>query len=428
MLSREDYKRGARNASWLIVGNYVSQGLSLLSVLVIARRLGPAGYGVISTATAFVALFSVFKLSGFDRLFIRDSAADASHEEGLYRQLTTLKLMASGAGVAVTCVAVQFTGLSGQERLAVVLFSSTLVTQGLGGLVNGVFQVREDMRWLTIGNLVRQGLYLLVAGVGLAWFVTGARGVLFTMAVLVASYWLLLALELTWVARYRRPALSFAWPRLTPEVWRAGLVFSASAVTVFLYTKVDILMARMFVDSEQVGVYAVCLNTVDRLVNPINVVIMVFFPAAVRRIHERGAADLRYLAKTVVGFGAFAGVIAVLGAVAGPLVLPALLGESFSAVVRPFAVLVWSLVPTVAMMPVVVALQASRHEDVMLRTTPFRAALNVGLDWAFLASGAGIVGVAWASVLTSFVFNAGFLAVAVRRLRSGVRHRGVDGA
>ncbi len=425
MFTPSDIKRGFSNAGWLLAGNYASQALSLVTMVVIARKLGPEGYGMLSTATAFIGLFSVFHLSGFDRVFLRQSVANPDEKESLYARLLGLKLRSGVAGVVIAISALfLFSNYTAQERLLVVLFSLTLLTQAVNSLITSVFQVHEDMQWLSVGNLARQTLYILVAGIGLwAGFFPDHR-VIMVMSVLVASYVCVTAFYAYIAARYVRRPLVAAYPRLSRDFIKAGVTFSLATLVVYLYTKVDILMARAFVTAAEVGLYSVCMNTVDRLTSPLGVMLTAFFPSAVRRIHERGGADMGSLRRIAVGFG-LAGVgVASVGTLLAPWAVPLILGEGYSGAVAPLRVLLWAVVPTIAMMPLVTALQASRHEDAILRLAPLRAGLNVVLDFAFLSAGHGILGVAWGSVITSVAFNGVFLVYASKRLRSGIRAGG----
>ena len=49
-----------KNASWIIVGKIAQMVLSLLISLLTARFLGPANYGIINYASAYIAFFVAF--------------------------------------------------------------------------------------------------------------------------------------------------------------------------------------------------------------------------------------------------------------------------------------------------------------------------------------------------------------------------------
>ena len=57
MTAEFKFFRGIKNASYLAAGNIVSQLISFVGLIYIARLLGPDDYGVYVTVGAFVSLF-----------------------------------------------------------------------------------------------------------------------------------------------------------------------------------------------------------------------------------------------------------------------------------------------------------------------------------------------------------------------------------
>lgn len=397
--------------------------------MVIARKLGPGGYGLLSTVTAFVGLFSIFHLSGFDRVLLRECVASPEDEEMLRARTLGLKIAVGLLGMVVANAALfLFTDYSAEKRILAVLFSITLITQSINSLLTTVFQIHEDMRWLTIGNLLRQTFYIVFAGAGLWIGLWPSHPTAMVMTVLVASYVFITVFYVVTAIRITGHPLRVAWPRLKFGFIKSGIIFSLATLVVYLYTKVDILIASAFVSTASVGLYAVALNAVDRLTSPLAVVLTAFFPSAVRRIHENKGADMRSVRRISLAFGAVAIGMALLGGLFASWAVPLVLGKGYDGAVAPLRALLWAMVPGIAMMPYVTAVQASRHEDAILRLAPLRAGLNVALDFVTLSLGFGIVGMAWGSVITSVVFNAVFLRYASARLRTGIHGSGGEAA
>ena len=57
-------KRGLRNASYLVLGQIIVEIIGFFGLVYFARTLGPYDYGIYTTVTAFVGLFSSLSLSG----------------------------------------------------------------------------------------------------------------------------------------------------------------------------------------------------------------------------------------------------------------------------------------------------------------------------------------------------------------------------
>lgn len=414
MFTREDLAKGAKNFTWMLAGNYVSYALSLLTVVLVARQLGPLKYGTMNAAIAYVGMFGVLRLPGFDKVFIRASAADPKGEPDTYAQMLGLKLGAAVLGMAACAVGLVFVPFSWPERIAAMVFASTLLTQSIVSLIGGVFQAHEDMKWLPIVNLVRQTSYIVVATVGIQ--LLGRDEIVFVTSVLAASYLVGLSASVIAVRRYLSAPLRPAFPRLARGMFRSGLVFSISNVLVFLYTRIDILMARFWIGAGPAGLYSVALSMFDKVVNPFLLMTAAFFPSTVRRLKVDGVQRGFALRATAV-FGVTGAVLAVVASVVGQGVVRLLFGDEYAGAVQPFVLLLWSLPAAVAVYPVLTVLQACGLEAVPVRLAPARALMNVTFNAVFIAAGLGISGIAWSTIVTSALYLVLFLVVGLRALK-----------
>lgn len=414
LFTRDDLVRGGRNFTWLLAGNYVSYGLSLLTVVLIARQLGPRTYGAVNSVVAYVALFGFLKLPGFDKVFVRESAGDTQALSVLYPQVLALKLAGVAVGVVAASVGLLLVPFSGAERVSALFFISTLLTQSLVSLMGGVFQAREDMKWMPIINLVRQSFYLLVALVALQFL--GVRGVFAMTVVLGVSYWVGLVASIVAVRRYVSAPLTIMRPDFEPGFIRSGVVFSISSVLVFLYTKIDILMVRFFIGSGPAGLYTVALNMFDKVNSPFLLLTSAFFPSAVRRLRESGH-DHRYVLRLTMLFALTGVALAVAFSTVGSFVVRLLFGAEYEGAIRPFVILLWSLPAGVAVYPLLTALQATGYEAVPVKLIPVRSLMNLVFNTIFIVSGLGISGVALSTVVTSVLYLIVFLMVGIRATR-----------
>lgn len=414
LFTREDLLRGGKNFTWMLVGNYVSYGLSLLTVVLIARKLGPAVYGSVNSVVAYVALFGFLKLPGFDKVFVRDTAGAHDDLPVLYPQLFALKLAGAAIGVVCALAGMFLVPFSASERWAILIFVSTVLTQSIVSLLGGVFQSHEDMKWLPAINLMRQSSYLIIALVAIQ--LLGVHGVLVMTLVLAVSYWIGLGVSLLSVRRYLAHPLAMERPRLKPSFVRSGVVFSVSSVLVFLYTKIDILMARFFVGSGPAGLYTVALNMLDKVNSPFLLLTSAFFPSAVRRLKESGH-DAEFVIRVTVFFGVAGSLLALVMSLVGGEVVRLLFGSEYKGAIRPFVLLLWSLPAGVAVYPLLTVLQASGHEGVPVKLIPLRSAMNLIFNVAFVLLGYGISGIAMSTVITSVLYLAVFMVVGIRAIR-----------
>jgi O-antigen/teichoic acid export membrane protein len=414
LLNRGDIGRGARNFSWLMIGNYASYALSLVTVVLIARALGPERYGGINAAVAYVGMFAFLKLPGFDKVFVRAVARDPSCESREYAVMLGAKAVAAAAGLVAAIAVLPFMPFSAGERASAAIFATTLLTQPIGSLIGGVFQAHEDMKWVAVVGLVRQTSYIVAATVALYGF--GIHSIEVFVFLLSTSYWLGLVASVLLVRRHIARPLRAHFELPSREVLKAGVVFSLFSFVVFLYTKVDVLMARTLLGATAAGLYAVALNLLERANGPFMLMTTAFFPTICRRLQDGASVPPRQLGATM---GVFAGVAAAVAAAVTALsgyLVPFVFGKSFSGSASVLTLLIWSLPAAMAVQPVYTVLQARGHEVFMLKAAAIRAAMNVGFNLVFVAVGMGITGIAVSSVVTSVLYLGLFSTLSFARL------------
>ena len=241
------------NTGWLVGDNVIRIAVGLLVGIWIARYLGPAGFGLLSYAAAFVSLFSALSALGLDRIVIRQLVAaklDASKVLG-----TALRLkVAGGLTVLVVSTAVAYL-LNPDEKLTVIL----IAISALGTIAQAAdvfdyhFQARIQSKYSAVARATAFHL-LSAAKVGL--MLLKAPLVAFALAGLVES---ILAGILLWIA-YRRQspnAGSWQWDGITArELLRESWSLMFAGVMITLYMRLDQVMLKSLSTPEEMGKYA----------------------------------------------------------------------------------------------------------------------------------------------------------------------------
>jgi O-antigen/teichoic acid export membrane protein len=404
-------KRGLRNAGWLVGGNYASYLLSAITVVVVARPLGPSGYGLVSAVLAFIGVLSWTALTGFDRVVVRSAVREAERLEKLVNLTWGLKsVIGAAAVVAILVAAWVVPGLSQAERIGISIASVTLVISPMIGTLSTVFQVHEQMQWMPLVGLARQVVYIVGAG-GLI-VVFGAKPLVVVIAFVVA-YAVALVLTQTLASRWMKPRVDFRFKELDPAFVKAGALFTYIGFFSFLYTKVDILMIRWMSDLTQVGLYAAALTLFSRLSSTTDLFSIAFFPQIVREA-KAGKLVLADMWRGVVALAAIGAAVAGLGALVAPWIVPFVLGKAFAGSVEPFVWLLVALAVSMPFYPLILLFQARGKEATLAKIVPMRAVLNVAIDAFVLSRGWGISAVAVGTLVTSLIYYAVLAIVAAR--------------
>ena len=98
---------GLKNTSYLVAGNILGQMLGLFFTIYIARKLGPAEFGIYNTVGAFVAMFGFLTFNGYQKVLIRKCSGQTDKLQRGIESIFALKMLLSFLAVCAT-VAIAF--------------------------------------------------------------------------------------------------------------------------------------------------------------------------------------------------------------------------------------------------------------------------------------------------------------------------------
>lgn len=395
-----------RSVLTLGAGETLSRVVGFAAAIVLARRLGPAGYGVIALAQAVTLYCAYVADMGVHTLGVRDVAARPAEVDVRVPSLVAGRLVVAvllaivvgvaglaalpqpeGAVLAVYALTLLFVALNtrwallGLERPAPVALAR-LAGEGLL-LVLVLAFVRET------GHLARTPLFQ-VAGDGLA-----------ALALLLVLRRAGQRLRLVVDRGLVRETFGRAWPLVLHSL--LGLVIYNS----------DLVVLRAVRESAAVGLYSAAYALVSFLANLGVAYGLALLPPFTREREGLGAGVSPLYNHAVVAAAALA-----LPAAAGTTfiardIITLVFGHGYATAATALVVLIWSVplgfVRTVAQ----TALIARGRQDLVLRTTSAAAVANVALNVVVIPL-FGMVGAAAVTVATEALRTALTFAMARR--------------
>jgi O-antigen/teichoic acid export membrane protein len=161
---RRSVSRGAGATLVLRAG---SMALAGIAAIVLARTLGPAGYGTYAWASAWVVALSIPAALGADQLLVReagvalDSGAFPRLRALVRAALATVVLVALAAALLVLLGALVAGGGSSGRRSALLVALPILPLAAVAAVAQGVLLgLGRTTRALAPGTVVRQGVFL----------------------------------------------------------------------------------------------------------------------------------------------------------------------------------------------------------------------------------------------------------------------------
>lgn len=332
-------RRVLTNALWLYADQGVRLAMALITFSMVARYLGPEGYGVLAFATAFPAVFLPLAKLGLDFVVVQALVRRPQEKAGIMATAATLMI---AAGVLSLLTAATATGFIQEDHSAKSLVWVTiwvLVAQPL--LVFDFYFQSKIASHNTV--IVRFGASLLSNVCRLALVFGDAELVWFAWLFVLET--VLLSAGLWLMARRAEVApfsvirdfsaveatrqLSEAWPLMLAGLAMAG------------YLKVDQLLLSRLAGIGELGLYAAAMRLADMGQLITYAMITSYFPRLIE-IHAQGgnqwgvALELFWKRITWLGIA-----VAVAASVAGPLLLERLLGAAFAAATIPLVLLAW---------------------------------------------------------------------------------------
>ena len=401
LISAFNRVKGARNnrawfnMAWLFSDRVLRMGLGLAVLIWMARYLGPADFGALNYAIAFVALVWSFSDLGLSNIVVRELV----HEpDDMPRTLGTALALRLGATVIAWIVAVYGISLlrlgDAEARTLVVIIATGMVFQ-VGDTLAWWFEAIVQSKYVVWG---RSAAFLVSTLLRVGLILSGASLVAFGYAAAVEA--VLAGCGIALVFLWRRDfriKLRFSLGRagsLLRDSW--PLIFSNLAIV--LYMRVDQVMLGNIRGDAAVGIY----STVVMIAEAAYVIPMIVMPSllpdiveARRRSEEEFMERLDHLYR-LMAFLAYA--VAIPLALVSPWLVPFLFGEAYASGGVVLAVLAVAGIFTfmgVARTAFLIPMNWTRTH---LATVSVSCVINVGLN-LLLIPAHGALGAAFASAV-----------------------------
>lgn len=266
---RPTLQRILTNTGWLFADKFIRLGIGFFVWTWLARYLGPAQFGLLNYAVAFVALFAVIAPMGLNGIVVRDLVKypDKAHDT-----LGTAFLIQLAGGLVAFAMAVLLIGVVRPDDtylkfmvallgLAVVFKSTEVVKYWFESQVQSKYVVWVENGVFLLSALIKVGLILEGAALLTFVWLMLAEGLIVALG-FMAMYTYRAGEINRWRARYAvaKAMLADSWP----------LILSGLAAIV--YMRIDQIMIGQMLDDEAVGVYSSAVRISE---------VWYFIPAAV---------------------------------------------------------------------------------------------------------------------------------------------------
>jgi len=384
---------------WLIAEKVARIFLGLGATVLMARYLGPEGFGTIEFALSFVLVFSAFVQLGLEKVVVREVVRKPEQVPQILGAALMLRLAGAMLLVVVTSSVAAIAEYGQDARMAIFVISAAYAAQSLY-VFEYYFHARVRGRRASIAGMLGSAIS---ASIKVILILTNAPLLFFAFAV-GAEY---IAKGAALTVAYATDSTSARVPvrmsiSLMQVLFRDAWPLALSGLVVMIYLRIDQVMIQALMTTEAVGKYAAAVRLSEGWYFVPLGITQSFFPAVLaakarsKEVYEH-RMQLLYDALAWLGIA----VAVAMTVVSGPL-MKGLFGPDYASSAVVLRIQVWAGVFVglgVAAARWVVSENLTLN--VLVRTTS-GAALNVLLNLLLIP----LLGIAGASIATlvSYIF------------------------
>lgn len=328
------------NSIWLMGDRLIRMGLGLLVGVLVARYLGPDGYGQLSFAGSYVMLFSALALFGLESIVVRELVHHPEAEQAI---LGTTSLIRAAAGLlAYLGAIVTLLVIRPGDRTAlllVALLGSSLLAQAVE-VSDLWFQSRVLSRYTV---LCRTSAFIISSCLKVLLVLSSASLVAIAAATAVEALIAALLLVLTHARFSEVGILTWRWDRSWFRRLLTGSVpMVLSGVVLMVYLRIDQVMLGAMAPQAELGLYAAAVRISEVWYFVPTAIVSSLFPGLVAL---RSSDPVRFEQKLqqLYNLLAFLGyAVALPVTFIAPWLVQLLFGSAYLAAAPLLAVLIWA--------------------------------------------------------------------------------------
>ncbi|MGZ4861753.1 MAG: flippase [Halobacteriota archaeon] len=366
----------ARSSILLLIGQIVSLGIAAVYAIALARYLGVTGFGLLSTAIAFTAVFAPFTSLGLTTLTTREVARDKSLAGKYLGNLIIIEIALAIGTFCLIALAAHVLRYPQETIILIYILALSVVCAGFTGVFYSLFQAFERMEYQSLGLILSTGATFVVV----IWGITAGLGVVwFALAYFVGSLAVTLYCLTVYSTRFSVPHIEVDvkfWKRILPE----ALPFALTGLFTTIYFYIDSVLLSVMKGAEAVGWY----NAPYRLI-----IVLLFIPAvistaifpAMSRFHATANDSFRLIYKRYFKYMAIVSLPLAIGTtlLAGQTIT-LIFGVAYGNSAIALQILIWATVFIFLTAAFLRLFESSNRQMIVTKITAAGMVENVALD------------------------------------------------
>jgi PST family polysaccharide transporter len=379
-----------KSFGWLVLGEGFARLFGFVAVVVMARRLDPDGFGLVTLGATLVIWFGIVVDSGTEVLNVRDIAREPERFKEIAEPVLGLRLSLSAGAAVLLGIAAFFASSVASDRIVLGLFALWLPMIAIN--LRWMVLPLNKARTVAFGNATGQLLF----AIGVVLLVTDIGNTIEVPLLQAAGEAVYASVVLIAVGR----RFGLVRPRIDVEKWKATLRESgplmANQLSRAAVYSLSFLIVAIALGRADVGFLGAAYKPVLFFSGAMGLFYVSFLSSfsALDPEHQRSL-----FRRTALAAGAATVPLALAMCVTAGFLVSAIYGDQYDNAAPVLAILVW-VIPILALNgPYGNALIAGHQQKVLMRNNLIGAAFNVVAN-CFAVPLWGITGVAVVAVLS----------------------------
>ena len=394
-------KKYAANTGWHFLQKFITLPISLITLAIVTRYLGPEQFGIWSYTLSLVGITGVLASFGIDDIVFRESAAASDEENNhILGSAFVIKFFGGLLSFFISAVAVYILDTDPLIRTMVIIMAAGFLFQPFN-VLKTYFQARVQTKYSAV---VVTTVFLATAALKICFALWGVNLLFFAYITIVES--VLYSLLFVGIYMLRRNNVLYwkaSWSTMHPMLISAFPLI-LSSISAAIYTRIDQVFLMQMVDETAVGVYSVGIRIAEYWFFIPSIIATSVFPSIVML---RKSNKEKYLDRTIELTVLMLAITSV-GAVGiyflGPYVIPLLFGAAYSSAIPILTLYAWAgpgVAINIALTKYLIAEDTTRW---IFICSVFAMIINVVLNLLLIPE-YGIYGAAVATLISNFLFS-----------------------
>lgn len=397
--NHQGFMKYFKNTSWLFGEKILRMVVGLFVGIWVARYLGPEQFGLFSYAQSFVGLFTAIATLGLDGIVVRELVKDETMRDELIGTAFWLKLIGAFGVLAILAISLNFTSNDTYTTTLVFIIASATIFQSFN-VVDMYFQSKVMGKYIVYANIIS---LLLSSIVKIILILNEASLEVFAWTIVFDSVVLAIGYVYFFLKKSTFNIQNLTFNKSTAiDLLKDSWPLILSGIVISIYMKIDQVMIMEMMDAEAVGQYAAAVRISEAWYFIPMVIASSLFPAIINA--KKQSEDLYYarLQKLYDLMMWMAIAIALPMTFLSDWIIHLLYGEQYSQAGSVLMIHIWAGVFVFLGVASGKWLLSENLQIFSTINTTIGAIVNVILNYVLIKN-MGVVGAAWATLISYFV-------------------------